>query len=70
MLFSVEQAFVGREEIRAPLKKPAWEAMAYTKRLLLRPHPQSLRYRRNNCFKSVWESAPKSFFGPLLEYAP
>ena len=27
MLFSVEQAFVGREEIRAPLKTPAWEAM-------------------------------------------
>ena len=27
MLSSVEQAFVGREEIRAPLKMPAWEAM-------------------------------------------
>ena len=26
MLFSVEQAFEGREEIRAPLKTPAWEA--------------------------------------------
>ena len=26
MLFSVEQAFVGREEIRASLKAPAWEA--------------------------------------------
>ena len=26
MLFSVEQAFVGREEIRVPLKTPAWEA--------------------------------------------
>ena len=26
MLFSVEQTFVGREEIRAPLKTPAWEA--------------------------------------------
>ena len=26
MLFSVEQAFVGREEMRAPLKTPAWEA--------------------------------------------
>ena len=26
MLYSVEQAFVGREEIRAPLKTPAWEA--------------------------------------------
>ena len=27
MLFSVEQAFVGREEIRSPLKTPAGEAM-------------------------------------------
>ena len=26
MLSSVEQAFVGRKEIRAPLKTPAWEA--------------------------------------------
>ena len=26
MLSSVEQAFVGREEIRAPLKTPVWEA--------------------------------------------
>ena len=27
MLFSVEQVFVGRDEIRAPIKTPAWEAM-------------------------------------------
>ena len=26
MLFSVEHAFVGRDEKRAPLKTPAWEA--------------------------------------------
>ena len=26
MLFSVEQAFVERDEIGAPLKRPAWEA--------------------------------------------
>ena len=26
MLSSVEQAFVGRDETRAPLKTPAWEA--------------------------------------------
>ena len=26
MLSSVEQAFVGRDEKRAPVKKPAWEA--------------------------------------------
>ena len=29
MLSLVEQAFVGREEIRAPLKTPAWEATSY-----------------------------------------
>ena len=28
MLSSVEQAFVGREEKRTPLKTPAWEARA------------------------------------------
>ena len=26
IMSSVEQAFVGREEIQAPLKMPAWEA--------------------------------------------
>ena len=26
MLFSVEQAFVERDEIGAPLKRPVWEA--------------------------------------------
>jgi len=26
MLFSVEQAFLGRDEKQAPLKTPAWEA--------------------------------------------
>ena len=30
MLFSVEQAFVGRDEKRAPLKTPAWEATRNT----------------------------------------
>ena len=28
MLFSVEQAFVERDEILAPLKRPAWKAIA------------------------------------------
>ena len=28
MLFSVEQPFVGRDEIQAPLKTLAWEAKA------------------------------------------
>ena len=26
MLFSIPEAFVGRDEIRAPLKTPAWDA--------------------------------------------
>ena len=28
MLSSIEQAFVGRDEKRASLKKPAWEAIS------------------------------------------
>ena len=30
MLFSVEEAFVGRDEIQALLKTPAWEASTFT----------------------------------------
>jgi len=33
MLFPVEQAFVGRDEKRAPLKRPAWEATIYEVRI-------------------------------------
>ena len=29
MLFTVEQAFVGRDEKRAPIKMPAWEAKLF-----------------------------------------
>ena len=29
MLFSVEQAFAGRDEIRAPLKMPVWEPIPW-----------------------------------------
>ena len=29
MLFSIEQAFVGRDEKRAPLKTRAWEAKPF-----------------------------------------
>ena len=36
MLFSVEQAFVGRDEERAPLKTTAWEANPHLGRKLLR----------------------------------
>ena len=31
MIFSVEQAFVGRDEKRAPLKMPAWKATTKVK---------------------------------------
>ena len=41
MLSSVEQACVGREEIRAPLKTPAWEAT-----------PNSVCVKGSNCAKS------------------
>ena len=45
MLSLVEQAFVGRAEIRAPLKTPAWEA-----RVLLAVLPLSLTLliKKNN----------------------
>ena len=35
MLFSVEQAFVGREEMRASLKTPAWEATHFYEKVFL-----------------------------------
>ena len=42
MLLSVEQAFVGRDEIRAPLKAPAWEATTQCDSLLLSQQGQSV----------------------------
>ena len=42
MLSSVEQAFVRREEIRAPVKTPAWEATVY-----MEDHFPSARYIRH-----------------------
>ena len=54
MLSSVEQAFVGRDEKRAPLKMPAWEATA--KRVEWRcyavDHPSSnLSCNKSGCRK-------------------
>ena len=44
-MFSVEQAFVGRDEKRAPLKTPAWEATKKLVRLFIlkevKPSPDS-----------------------------
>ena len=45
MLFSVEQAFVGRDEKRAPLKMPAWEANRSPKETQTRPCYESRRDR-------------------------
>ena len=42
MLFSVEQAFVGRDEIRAPLKAPAWEATTQRDSFFLSEQGQSV----------------------------
>ena len=47
MLFSVEQAFVGREEIRAPLKTPAWEAN-YSQAGLRQDQVRKLQYVQNS----------------------
>ena len=41
MLFSVEQAFVGRDETRPPLETPAWEAKEKTNNKL-NPHMASI----------------------------
>ena len=48
MLSSVEQACVGREEIRAPLKTPAWEAKPQAAHTICMSnrHAGSLRDRR------------------------
>ena len=40
MLSSLEQAFVGRDEKRAPLKTPAWEArLLFDQKIRGRPPP-------------------------------
>ena len=55
MLFSIELAFVGREEIRAPLKRPPWEASCFAdlNTLLLKCHSKRLiRLFRVFSFKS------------------
>ena len=54
MLFSLEQAFVGRDEKRAPLKMPAWEAISTPKEQKpgdLRKHLEI--YRAKCCDLSV-----------------
>ena len=62
MLFSAEQAFLGRDEKRAPLKTPAWEASQMTVKscvLQLFPVPQTGRSHIINILLA-------SFFHPVL----
>ena len=53
MLSSVEQAFLGRDEKRAPLKTPAWEAMVFkatinqSKVALVHPNDPTNRFTKN-----------------------
>ena len=58
MLSSVEQAFVGREEIRAPLKTPAWEANPAA-------HPHKPLIRR---YPSPGWSVTRDFVGPFRSH--
>ena len=63
MLFSVEQAFVGRDEKRAPLKTPAWETRANARYL-----------KSNSCVQAhfssthppLWMAAPPPNIFPEL----
>ena len=52
MLFPVEQAFVWRDEKRAPLKTPAWEASYSSAQAVPTPYFQYdfLRKNRNSFF--------------------
>ena len=55
MLSSVEQAFVGRDERRAPLKTPAWEASVRIKQA----RSQKKCHRHNFCrYKDTKEQYP------------
>ena len=54
MLFSVEQAFVGRDERRAPLKTPAWEARAVKVMQLLLLYPPDGRFSRKIALLHVY----------------
>ena len=64
MLSSVEQAFVGREEIRAPLKTPAWEAMITVATYEFKWDKKNVKLKyRANLFKHLFFVL---FFGLLL----
>ena len=50
MLFSVEQAFVGRDEKRVPRKTPAWEASNHPKKKL----KTMLEQNSGETTKNIW----------------
>ena len=58
MLFSVEQAFVGRDEKRALLKTPAWEATINPDKSSPPPHPlfpgDTPLFGQNEYVNGVW----------------
>ena len=56
MLFSVEQAFVGRDEKRAPLKMPAWEAISTPKEQKRGDLRKNLEIYRANVVICLWQA--------------
>ena len=54
MLFPAEQAFVGRDEKRAPLKTPAWEATSATERQKF--HTDDVKSLRNPVRSPDWST--------------
>ena len=56
MLFSVEQAFVGRDEKRAPLKMPAWEAISTPKEQKPGDLRKNLEIYRANVVICLWQA--------------
>ena len=65
MLFSVEQAFVGREEILAPLKTPASEATGSPTNNGFLDTEEGL-YSRNVCFLKTFDTF--WLFNGILSY--
>ena len=70
MLFSVEQAFVGRDERRVPLKMPAWEArVTYAMPATpANPPSNSRRTQSEECF--VYSSFISKYLGTTFKPTP
>ena len=52
MLFSVEQAFVAWDEIRAPLKAPAWEAILHQDLTIVTTDEERFSSKLQSCFRT------------------